>query len=403
MGNFIELSFYYYINNVMKKVTLFLALTCVFCNTVYSQANSNDCLKRIKIRAIPYEGKQWVERTMEVYVHYKELTKQQIANQLIADSLRYQGWDFRKLENPSNIMDCAGYTYHNMFSLAGKYWITAEKFYQNLILPYAKQISDRTTWGDARVNDIVVFKLGGEAKHISYISKVEKTLGQVTSITIITKDAREAVYTHRIGYFLSDIKTESNPLVQSMGYPYIYRLNYGNFDINESFYKDCQTPPKQSATYTLKEVIVDSNSYGYADKKITANEFYFSRTEDGGNRKKYFYQIKLLGNIPETIEPGEKFEMPMSLETTIENPSFDFGVMVSWYCDDQYLWKNSADKHLWVGKMAGKTQTVVNDKIVITTPACTPQKLICCFQKADGYALGEGRTMNWIKLVYEKQ
>jgi opacity protein-like surface antigen len=148
----------------MKKITLLLALACVFYSTAYLQTNKSDCKKRIKIKAIPYNGKQWIERTMEVYVHYKELSKKEINTQLKNDSARYQGWDFQKLENPTNKMDCAGYTYHNQFLLAGEYWITARQFYQNLILPFAKQISDRRTWGDAKVNDIVVFKLDGEAK-----------------------------------------------------------------------------------------------------------------------------------------------------------------------------------------------------------------------------------------------
>lgn len=340
---------------------------------------------------------------MEVYVHYKELSKLEIKKQLKDDSARYSGWSCSKIGNPTNKMDCAGYTYNNMFPMAGEYWITAGVFYQNLILPFGKQISDRRTWGDARPNDIVVFKNGGEAKHISYISKVEKTLGQVTSITIVTKDGKEGIYSHKMGFFLNDEKTELNPLVQSLGYPYVYRLNYGNFDINEDFYKDCLTPPKEPANiYKLKEIIVDS-SEGYAEKRINATEYYYARRYGNNDEKKYSFLMKRTGDMPETIEPGGTFEMPMMLETTHDDPSFDDGVMVSWYCDEQYLWKNSADKHLWVGKLGNKIQKNINEKITIAIPDCKPKKLICCFKRAKGFSLGEGQWINWLQFVYEQQ
>ena len=82
----------------MKKIFSLLVLFCFFTSNTFSQTSKSDCKKRIKIKGIPYDGKQWIERTMEVWVHYKELSKSEISKQLQNDSIRYQGWDFKKFE-----------------------------------------------------------------------------------------------------------------------------------------------------------------------------------------------------------------------------------------------------------------------------------------------------------------
>jgi hypothetical protein len=386
----------------MKKLLILLAASLLSLTKIHAQTDPYNCLKRIKIKAIPYGQSAWVERTMPVYVHYKELTPKEVKKQLQADSARYNGWDYNKLENPSNKMDCAGYTYHNMFTLSGEYWITAGVLYQNIILPYAKQVSDHFSWGDAKPDDIVVFKSGGEAKHISYISSVEKTLNVVTSITIITKDGKEGVYSHRMGFSIVNDSLQPDPIVQALGYPYVYRVNYGNFDINETYFKDCLTPPTEpTIVYKLKEILVDTDA-GFAEQSVTAKEYSYQKIDDYATGSKYFFKMTLDGEMPETISPGEKFEIPVTIQTSKDNLGFDNGMMVNWYCDAQLVSPKPGDRRLWVGKMDGVVKKSIRESLTITTPDCNPQQLICCFQRAYGYTLGEGTTTRWVRYVYER-
>ncbi len=377
--------------------TFFTILTVlIFPFLLSSQVDKSKCKKRIKIKAIPFGQTKWLERTMEVYVNYKEISKEKIKEQNKADSARYAGWDFYKIDNPTNKMDCAGYTYNQMFLLTGQYWITAGVFYQNIILPFAKQISDRRTWGDAKPNDIVVFRNGGEAKHIAYIESVEKTLGVVTSITIITKDNKEGVFKHKLGLFLNGVR-EDNPLVQSLGYPYVYRVNYGNFDINESFYKDCEVPPLESANYVLKEVIVNDN-FGYKDKIITPKELSITREID--NNK---YTIKFnISEPPKEISSEETFAINASLESSEEKPVNYKGLVVTWYCGESYSYKNSADKFLNVGKYGDKVTKSITDNITVTVPNCTDKQIICTFMYTYGFS-DESSAIEWVRYVYEKK
>jgi len=247
----------------------------------------------------------------------------------------------------------------------------------------------------------VVFKKDGRPTHIAFIRKVEKTAGMVSAIYIVTKDAREGIYDHKLGFFLADAQGETNPLVAAMGYPYIYRVNYGNFDIDENYYKDCQeVPAEKKGIYSLKEVITDAN-VSYTEKDINANRYFFASTSyrDGS---RFSFDMRLLSKMPAQVQPGTSFEIEVSIQSENAAALTDEGLHVNWYCGEQLLWRNSCDKEIRIGHDTKGIISEAREKLVVKVPECDGQKLICYFNRVRGYSLGEPTFMGWVKYIYEK-
>lgn len=152
--------------------------------------------------------------------------------------------------------DCAGYTFQKIFN-KGMYWITAQEFYDKLIIFYGRQIrslADPFGWGDVQKGDVLVYRKGGSVNHITYVSGVNTTLGVVTSVVIDTKDGKEGVYKHKIGL----MNEQTDPLIRAMGEIWVYRLDPGKMQVTEvSRTCDCDLMDSKGPGWILESFTVD--------------------------------------------------------------------------------------------------------------------------------------------------
>lgn len=166
--------------------------------------------------------------------------------QQASDKTDYAGYDYREFGQPSQRQDCAGYTFEKLFG-KGPYWIDAANFDEGVIFWFGKEIFrpglHQATWGDVRPGDVVVYRQGGNAKHIAWVRNVETTAGIVTKIWIDTKDDKQGVLIHPIGFF----ERQNDPLTIRMGDIYIYRVDTSKVRA-ELVSKTCECPPLDPET-----------------------------------------------------------------------------------------------------------------------------------------------------------
>ncbi len=221
----------------MKNLLRIILISIFSLGTfLHAQDDLRNCKKRIKISGERNDGSGVKDTVMVVTQRFYDFTDAQLKKQLEDDKYRYEGFNYQAYDQPTMKMDCAGNTLHEVF-LTGKYWITAEMFYNCIIKPYATKVSNSVSWGDAKESDIVVFfNDSGAPTHICSVSSVQKTMGVVSSITIFTKDGKEACYMHKMTLGGSG----NDPLFRSMGTPQVFRINHETFDVNDAFYPDCK-------------------------------------------------------------------------------------------------------------------------------------------------------------------
>src|SRR5438874_1853253 len=179
---------------------------------VFAQQKNRDCKVTFKISGERNDGKGNYETEMNVTQRCYDFDNAGLQKQLKDDKWRYGDHDYQFISNPSVKQDCAGYTFQKMFN-KGMYWITAQEFYDKLLVFYGKQIrslADPFGWGDVQKGDVLVYRKGGAVNHITYVSEVNTTLGVATSVIIETKDGKEGVYKHKIGL----MNDQTDPLIR---------------------------------------------------------------------------------------------------------------------------------------------------------------------------------------------
>jgi len=109
---------------------------------------------------------------------------------------------YTRIGNCTQKQDCAGYVFEKLWSeqlkqlekdygIEGPYWITGQKFCNDILFKFGTKISGDVTWGDAQKGDVVVY---GEGGHVAIVREVNTTMGVNTSVVIETKDGVQAVY-----------------------------------------------------------------------------------------------------------------------------------------------------------------------------------------------------------------
>lgn len=236
----------------MKSLILYVIITLSLPVLLLAQVK-RDCKVTFKISGERNDGKGNYENEMEVTQRCYDFDEAGIKKQLADDNWRYGEYDYKLIGNPTQKQDCAGYTFQKLFN-KGTFWITAQEFYDKLILFYGKQIRSRIDpigWGDVQTEDVLVYRKGGTVNHITYVSEVITTLGVVTSVVIDTKDGKEGVYKHKI----SLMNDPTDPLIRALGEIWIYRLDRSKLQVTE-LPRTCHCEEKGPG-WKLESLIID--------------------------------------------------------------------------------------------------------------------------------------------------
>ncbi len=325
----------------MKSLILYVIITLSLPVLLLAQVK-RDCKVTFKISGERNDGKGNYENEMEVTHRCYDFDEAGIKKQLADDKWRYGEYDYKFISNPTQKQDCAGYTFQKLFN-KGPYWITSQAFYDKLILFFGKQIRSLTDpfgWGDVREGDVLVYRKGGSVNHITYVSKVNSTLGVVTSVVIDTKDAKEGVYQHKIGL----MNDQTDPLIRGLGEIAVYRLDPGKLQITE-LTRTCDCEQKGRG-WQLESLIIDPDKKsGKWDENHTV-----TITENSVIATAYKSKLTLtITSPPQFIKDGE--EAIIEVTTTYEGDDND--VELSFLLMAGYFSKTSDKTYdeMRVGKM----------------------------------------------------